>query len=259
VDEIHYLLGNSCNLNCQFCFWDLRLKDISLDKKKVVINEIKNSGIRKITISGGEPMCNNDVLSVLKYMKEGGFEVVLHTNGLLINREMVKILKPLVSRISLSLDGSSEKMMLKMRQNEKMYSHTVWLMKTLCELGIPVNVKTLITKINQNDMVNIGEVVSRYPVEYWSFLEFNPINKGLLNKDRFYLTPNEFGKVVKNTIKFFPNLRIKVRKFASNPDSYCFIASNGDVYRYMNGKGDILVGKIFDVGLKKILELIPLN
>jgi MoaA/NifB/PqqE/SkfB family radical SAM enzyme len=259
VDEIHYLLGNSCNLNCQFCFWDLRLEDISFDKKKIIINEIKSSGIRKITVSGGEPMCNNDVISVLEYMREGGFEVVFHTNGLLINKEIAKILKPLVSRISLSLDGSSKKMMLRMRENEKMYSHTVWLMKTLCKLDIPVNVKTLVTKINQDDIVNIGKIVSGYPIEYWSLLEFNPINKGLLNKDRFYLTSNEFNKVSKNTINFFPKLRIKMRKFASNPDSYCFIASNGDIYRYLNGKGDVRVGNVFDIGLKKILELTPIN
>jgi len=256
VDEIHYLLGNSCNLNCQFCFWDLHLKDISLIKKKNIIDEIKNSGIRKITISGGEPLCNKDLFFVLEYAKKNELEIVLHTNGLLIDGSIVDNLKPLVSRVSLSFDGSDEEMMKKMRQNPEMFSHTVWLIKKLCESNIPVNVKTLITKINQKDISNIGKVLSSFPIEYWSLLEFNPINRGLKNKNMFYLDPKEFDEIIANTKKHFPKLKIKVRKFARKPDKYCFIASNGDVYKYVDSKGDKLVGNLFNRGLKNILALI---
>jgi len=250
------LLGNSCNLNCQFCFWDLRLKDISLTKKKIIIDEIKNSGIKKITISGGEPLCNKDLFPVLKYAKNNGLEVVLHTNGLLINDKVAHNLKGLVSRVSLSLDGSSEEIIHKMRKSRGMFSHTVWLVKKLCNLGIPVNIKTVITKINQNDISNIGNIVSRLPIEYWSLLEFNPINRGLINKDKFYLDPKKFDSVITNMKKHYPHLVIKVHKFVRKPNKYCFVASNGDVYKYVANKGDELVGNLFEKGLKNILTSI---
>ena len=40
MEEIHYLIGNSCNLNCDFCFWDIRMPDVHLDLKKKIIDEI---------------------------------------------------------------------------------------------------------------------------------------------------------------------------------------------------------------------------
>lgn len=193
---------------------------------------------------------------VLKYAKKNGLEVVLHTNGLLINDNIANNLKQLISRVSLSFDGSSEEMTEKMRQSREMFSHTIWLVKKLCELDIPVNIKTLITKINQNDISNIGDILSKFPIKYWSLLEFNPLNRGLINRNKFYLDAKEFDSIVINIKEHFPCLMIKVRKFVRKPDRYCFIASNGDVYKYVANKGDELVGNLFDNGLKNVLASI---
>ena len=101
-----------------------------------------------------------------------------------------------------------------------------------------------------------AEILSDFPIEYWSLLEFNPINRGLFNKDKFYLDPKDFDIIVTSTKNKFPKLTVKERKFVRRPDKYCFIASNGDVYKYVNGKGDELVGNLFDKELKNILTLI---
>ena len=96
ADEIHYLLGNSCDLDCDFCFWDMRLPDISFKQKRQIIDEIKSTGIRKLTISGGEPTCNRHYLKVLKYCEESGLQVILHTHGLKINKAIARAKSPIM-------------------------------------------------------------------------------------------------------------------------------------------------------------------
>ena len=254
MDEIHYLLGNSCDLNCDFCFWDMRVPDIPLSQKKRIIDEIKKTNIKRLTISGGEPTCNRNFLEILEYCHKNGLEIVLHTHGLRIDKNVAQKLKPLVSRISLALDGSNEEMNYKMRKSKKMLPHTLFLIDLLDSFGIAVNVKTLVTKINKDDIINIGKLLLNKPIQYWSLLEFNPINRGLTNRSKFFLSRKEFEAVVKTTSDTFPNLPYKVRRFRSKPQRYCFIAPNGQVYTYIPGKGDVLVGDLFKRNLISILK-----
>ena len=116
MDEIHYLLGNTCNLNCDFCCWDMRLPDSPFGFKKKIINQIVKTGIKKVTLSGGEPLCSNDFLKVLGYMKKSGLEVILHSNGLKINKSIAEKISPFISRVSLILDGPDEKIVSKMME-----------------------------------------------------------------------------------------------------------------------------------------------
>jgi len=178
MEEIHYLLGNSCNLNCDFCFWEMRLPDPPLEQKRRIIDQIADSGIKLVTLSGGEPTCSADLIPVLDYMRSKGLRTVLHTNGLSIDEKMASNIAPLVSRVSLSLDGSTNRNVLMMRKSDDLFDHTIWLIKELNGLGVQVNVKTLVTKANKDDVMPIGGLLSDLPISYWSLLEFNPTGRG---------------------------------------------------------------------------------
>jgi len=257
MDEIHYFLGNSCDLNCDFCFWDMRIPDIPLSQKKRIIDEIKKTGIKKLTISGGEPTCNRDFLKIIKYGYQNGLEIILHTHGLRIDKNMAQKLSPLVSRISLVLDGSNEEMNYKMRKNAKLLPHTLFLIDLLSNYGVTVNVKTLITKVNKDDIIKIGELLSDKPIQYWSLLEFNPLNRGLIHKSKFFLSGKDFDAITRAVKNTFPDILVKIRRFRRNPQRYCFVTLNGRVYTYLPGKGDILVGNLLEKNLMAIINNIP--
>jgi MoaA/NifB/PqqE/SkfB family radical SAM enzyme len=256
MKEIHYLLGNSCNLNCDFCFWDIRTPDVPWKTKKHIVDEIKKAGIKKVTISGGEPIVTKDFIKTLSYMFDNQLSVVLHTNGLKINKTSARKIAPFVERISLSLDGSSEDMCMKMRKTREIFSHTLQLIDIFDLLKIPVNVKTLVTKINAKDIIHIGKLLRNKPIAYWSLLEFNPINRGKLYKSKFYLTKGALNKIVSKTRKNIKGLNIKIRLFKSEPQSYCFIDANGKVYTFIPNKGDVLIGDLKKDSLKSLLSLL---
>jgi len=227
-----------------------------LGLSKRIVEEIIKSGIKKVTLSGGEPTISKHLLKILKLIKSAGIEVVLHTNGLRIDAPMAQKISPLVSRVSLSLDGSNKQMGCAMRKNISYVSHTLELMDLFKSLRVEVNVKTLVTKVNCKDIESIGKALTGKPLKYWSLLEFNPINRGKIYKDKFYLTERSFDTISKKMVKLFPNLTIRIRKMRSNPESYCFIAANGEVYTFNSLKDDVLVGDLKKEALNLILDRI---
>jgi MoaA/NifB/PqqE/SkfB family radical SAM enzyme len=254
--EIHYLLGNSCNLNCDFCFWDVRMPDVSLDFKKKIVDEIIKSGIKKVTISGGEPLCTNNLLEILDYMKQNNLEVVLHTNGLKIDNFLAQKIAPLIYRISLTMDAVETNTQFQMRKNKNITNHTIDLIKIFHNLNISINIKTLVTKINKNEIRKIGKILCDLPIKYWSLLEFIPLNRGKLNQSNFLLQKNEFDVICAKIKNEFPSMDIRTRKFADTKDKYCFIAPNGDVYTHVKEEGDSLVGNINSNELNSLIKKI---
>ncbi len=256
MEEIHYLIGNKCNLNCDFCFSNKILSDSSFELKKKIVAEIVNSDIKIVTLSGGEPTIAKDFLKILKYMHSKGLTIILHTNGLKINKRFATDIAKYVSRVSLSLDGSNPKNSIKMRKNKNFFKNTLYLIDIFNALKKDVNVKTLVTKQNINDIINIGNILSKMPIKYWSLLEFNAINKAKINKQKYLTDQNEFEKVVLKCKKEFPNLNIKFRKYNDQEQKYCFIVSNGKVYTYVKDKGDTLIGNVNNENLKDIIKKI---
>ncbi len=80
---------NKCNLNCSFCSYSSRDKQIELNlsELKEIIGICKSLGTKAITISGGgEPLCHPHINDFIQYCKETNIQVGLITNGLLLNK-----------------------------------------------------------------------------------------------------------------------------------------------------------------------------
>lgn len=246
------MLGNNCNLHCDFCFWEKEEAPVTKQISRRVIDEIRKAGIRKMTISGGEPICSPYFLETLEYAKNKDLKVVLHTNGLLIGKKLAREIATLVERVSLSLDGSDEKMAFRMRK-QPFTHHTLMLIGLFHSLRVPVNVKTLVTKVNKSDIEKIGEILADKPILYWSLLEFNPIGRGLKNKDKYFLTSREFRELSKRVTRLFPNISIRIREFRTRPEKYCLVSASGKVFTYAAGKGDILIG---DAAIEELAPII---
>jgi len=256
MEEIHYLLGNACNLDCDFCFWDIRMPDVSLDAKKRIIDQIVKTGISRVTVSGGEPLCSDNFLEVMDYMHKKDLEVILHTNGLKIDGATAKKIAPLVSRVSLTLDGISKETMVRMRKNSEITGHTLFLIGIFHSLGVPVNVKTLVTKANQDEIAAIGRTLNGMPVQYWSLLEFNPINRGRTNIGKFLISSKKFDEICLKAKNGFPSLDVRMRKYKNAESKYCFIAPNGEVYTHVTDKGDVKIGDLKHDELSSLISKI---
>ncbi|MFH1441168.1 MAG: radical SAM protein [Candidatus Omnitrophota bacterium] len=88
-----------CNNNCLHCW--LRIpadskenkKELSFEEIKRIVNEARNMGCRKWTISGGEPMLRPDFPEIFNYITQNSLFYSLNTNGTLITPKIARLLK----------------------------------------------------------------------------------------------------------------------------------------------------------------------
>ena len=87
-DEVKFEITNKCNNDCSYCInkktfnIDDTYSSRVLDKETLFQNftVLRNNGVKCIRLTGGEPLLRNDLLEILKFLKNNGFYVKLNTN-----------------------------------------------------------------------------------------------------------------------------------------------------------------------------------
>lgn len=84
MDSAYFAIGYKCNHRCLFCPREYSDFDemMPLDLLKANVDKLINeSGIKSITVSGGEPTMHPDFLEFMDYLMKKNLFVVLLTNG----------------------------------------------------------------------------------------------------------------------------------------------------------------------------------
>lgn len=102
-----------CNLDCVGCYSlnDDRNKseDLTLEEVNNCIDFLHSLGIKRLTISGGEPFLRDDLPEIIRYAKrvaEIDYVEIL-SNGTLVNDSVLKTMRGDIDRIAISFDGVS--------------------------------------------------------------------------------------------------------------------------------------------------------
>ncbi len=250
----YYLMGNTCPLNCNFCFWDKRYRDVSTNFKKFIISQIVKAGFKGIILSGGDPAYCKDFLEILKYARSKGLSISAHITGLNITKNKAKEILKYVDIVSLTLDSSNNQKSFIMRKSGNIFNKTLYLIKTFNNLRIKVDIKTLITRLNFSDIQNIGDILKTYKINEWFLLEFVPLNKAKRYKKKFSIPHEEYNSLILKIKSKFPHLNINACKAKDMPEDSCFVNSIGEVYTYKQKVGDIKIGDLNKEKLKNILK-----
>lgn len=102
-----------CNLLCPHCYIDStqRLEqdnsELTTEEARLVIDELSYINDRlMLVLSGGEPLLRGDIYEIIEYASSGGFIPVLGTNGVLLTRDIVRLLKEAGLRgVGVSIDS----------------------------------------------------------------------------------------------------------------------------------------------------------
>lgn len=99
---------SNCNFKCRHCYNESEKKScqISLDTLQKIRDDIKFiSGIELIELSGGEFFLHKDWAEILELFKE--YPIQVTTNGSLLSKEILSILRRYNVRLAISIDGLS--------------------------------------------------------------------------------------------------------------------------------------------------------
>ena len=79
-----------CNLKCRHCITDSsnridRTDEMQIEQILTIVDELSSIGVLELMVAGGEPLCHPDIYTMLEHMTAQGLNVVLDTNGILVN------------------------------------------------------------------------------------------------------------------------------------------------------------------------------
>ena len=167
---IHWAITSRCNLKCGFCF-AFKRKELNTNKCLKIIDKIKLLKIKKLVITGGEPLLKNKIIEILDYAKNAGFKIRLDTNGLLLPKLIPKLN---IDAIGISLDGPDKATDKKMRQQPRHFSQVIKSLEKLRDTKMKIIIHTLVTKINYEKIPMMAQLLAKYPIFKWGILEFCP-------------------------------------------------------------------------------------
>lgn len=189
VNYLRISVTDRCNLRCFYCMPQegIKLKEhkdiMSYEEIYKVVNIFAEKGIRKVRITGGEPLVRlgiEDLIKKLKSISEID-DISMTTNGVLLDKKAKVLRENGLDRVNISLDTL----------NKSKYQEITgydYLQKVLDSIKIAKNINlnpvkinvVLIKGYNDNELDEFLDFMDQYNI-ILRFIEYMPIGEGKNN------------------------------------------------------------------------------
>jgi|AKZA01.1.fsa_nt_gi Arylsulfatase regulator (Fe-S oxidoreductase) len=179
INSLLIEITTKCNKNCSFCY-NRYLRNSSINKEDIkrIIKFIKKYKIKNITLSGGEPLEFESIIELSKMLNNMGVKITIITNGLLLDRETVKLL------------SNNKSISIKISVDLKDYDFIPSLMQILKEYDVNYQLAITLYDVNRED---IQQFITRTLSDYKGVYDMTfPIYKGNAKVDT---------KKIKNSVR----------------------------------------------------------
>ncbi len=109
VDSIRISLTQKCNFNCFFCHREGEVnpygREMNVDEISRIVRIAYGLNIRKIKLTGGEPLFREDIVEIISSINRVGAleDLAITTNGFLLSEFAYKLKKAGLMRVNISL------------------------------------------------------------------------------------------------------------------------------------------------------------
>ncbi len=200
VPRVHWSITRKCNYRCRHCYMESPLcksDELSTEECKKIIDQMVDSGVLSVDITGGEPFARSDFWDIVDYLIEKDIKIeLIYTNGSFLNESVIKQfeLRGIKPGFSISFDGigwhdwmrgisGAEKMALKA-------------LKIAQENGYYTNVEMCIFKGNRDVLFDSIELLKEYGVAQVKINTVISSNLWNENSDNNSISFNEYLEFV---------------------------------------------------------------
>jgi len=174
---------NRCNLSCLHCYSKSTLDEVdtlTTQQIKKTILQMKESGIKFIIFSGGEPLTRKDIFEIADFCKANGVITYLSSNGLYFTTKNVQRIVDTFNYIGISIDGD-EATHDYFRGLKGAFKETLKAVLLANATGAKVGIRFTMTKDTINSLEYIFDLVEKHniPKIYISHLVYS--GRGLDN------------------------------------------------------------------------------
>lgn len=145
-------LTKACNLDCKFCYYDAK-RDFSSDSidwelAKAVIEQLKETRVKFVILSGGEPLLYPNILGLIEELAYNSIRVGISTNGTLIDKRLAADLSNAgADYVGISLDGL-EKTHNTLRNSSTAFNRALAGLKNIQDSGIKSGIRLTLNSYN---------------------------------------------------------------------------------------------------------------
>ncbi len=148
---VSYSITIKCNLQCKHCYSDSADQaapdELSTAEALRLMDDLSNWGIGLLVIDGGEPLCRDDLLDIVKYASSKGIRTTLGSNGTLIDEVMArKMLDAGVKSVAISIDGADAQTHDSFRGVSGAWERALEGVVACKDAGLPLQFNTVIRK-----------------------------------------------------------------------------------------------------------------
>lgn len=210
IDYVRISLTDRCNLSCVYCmpkgvpikFLDMS-ELLSIDEIYYICEILSDLGIKKIKLTGGEPLLRHDIIDVIQKIRsiKNIEKITLTTNGVLLNRYFDRLYENGIRDINMSLDSLNPQKYeqitnFKLDNIIKNLNHII----SYKDMNIKINVVPINTQID--DILALVELSKNTDIKV-RFIEMMPIGYGnnfefLSNEKILEIISNKYGNYTKS-------------------------------------------------------------
>ena len=213
--DLRISVTDRCNMRCRYCMprehFDknhvyLPKSDIlSFEEIVRVVESLLPAGLRKVRLTGGEPLIRKDLYKLIEQLRElsPDLDIALTTNAQLLSKSILDLKKAGLSRVTVSLDAMDVDVYQAMGDTTSTPDEIIQSIDKTLALGIPVKVNTVIQKgVNEHQVIPlISQMGSRnIPIRFIEYMDVGATNSWNLDhvmtgKEMRHLIENEFGLI----------------------------------------------------------------
>lgn len=185
IDYLRISVTSRCNLECLYCCpsgqnnYSTKEHYLCFDSLFLLVECAVELGIRKIRITGGEPLIRNGLIEFVRKTAELEelSDLSLTTNGILLGDLASKLKKSGVKRVNVSLDSLNPKKFSWITRGGELNRVLRGIDEAL-RVGLsPVRINTVVIRgINEDELVSLAELSLSKPIDV-RFIELMPIGE----------------------------------------------------------------------------------
>ncbi|HEY4623787.1 MAG TPA: GTP 3',8-cyclase MoaA, partial [Solibacillus sp.] len=168
--DLRISVTDRCNFRCQYCMPaeifgpDFAFlpsdKILSFEEIERLVKIFVGLGVRKIRITGGEPLLRRDLPKLITRINaiEGVEDIALTTNGTLLKKHAQALADAGVKRVSISLDSLNEERFFAMNGHRGKVQTVLEGIEKAAEAGLLVKINMVVQKgVNDDDIIEMAK------------------------------------------------------------------------------------------------------
>ena len=179
IDYIRVSVTSRCNFRCLYCMpntpfeWEPKENILSYEEMFEFLRLAIDEGVKKIRITGGEPLLRKDLDRFIKmlYDYKPSLDLALTTNGYYLPEYSKRLKEAGLKRVNISLDSLKPEVASKIAQKDVL-DRVLKGIDSAIEAGLKVKLNTVVMKgINDNEIIDLFEYAKNKGITI-RFIEF---------------------------------------------------------------------------------------